>query len=123
MLESSDALEVLRHIGSHGISNTLDPSDSCLLLNNPESDNAPGRLAVKDIASTRNAEVQLAYLSAYFTAENKSKQLADEVIRIANAFQLADFSHIPATMWESEDRVCSEVATEFYKPLLPKEEI
>ena len=43
--------------------------------------------------------------------------LADEAIHIASAFQLAGFSHVLATLWESDDRLCQRVATEFYSRL------
>jgi CHAT domain-containing protein len=44
---------------------------------------------------------KLAYLSACSTAENKIDQLADEVIHLASAFQVAGFRHVAGAMWVS----------------------
>ncbi|KAF8250274.1 hypothetical protein K440DRAFT_659708 [Wilcoxina mikolae CBS 423.85] len=65
----------------------------------------------------RPSSLQLAYLSACSTAENSSWKLANEVLHIASGFQLAGFSHVLATLWESQDAICCDVATEFYRLL------
>lgn len=60
---------------------------------------------------------QLAYLSACSTADNASADLADESIHIASGFQLAGFSHVLGTLWESNDAGCRQVAVDFYREL------
>lgn len=60
---------------------------------------------------------QLAYLSACSTADNCSVDLADKSIHIASGFQLAGFSHVLGTLWESNDDACRRVAREFYRSL------
>ncbi|KAL0631343.1 hypothetical protein Q9L58_009789 [Maublancomyces gigas] len=77
----------------------------------------PGKLPVEAISLINIKQAQVAYLSACCTAENPSPMLADESIHIACGFQLAGFSHILATLWESEDEACREVAVEFYRSL------
>jgi len=74
----------------------------------------PAHLAVKTILNNKSEKAQVAYLSAYSTAENKSK-LEDESIHIAIVFQLAGFSHVLATLWESNDKICCLAAQEFYR--------
>lgn len=44
-------------------------------------------------------------------------QLVDGGIHIASGFQLAGFSHVLATLWESNDAACRQVAREFYRGL------
>lgn len=120
---AAQVLEQLRthhilHFACHGISDLANPSDSRLLLQSPDpTSSEPDTLSVRAVSSANTDVAQIAYLSACSTAENRSVLLADEAIHIANAFQLAGFSHVLATLWESDDRLCRRVATEFYKNL------
>ncbi|KAL0631832.1 hypothetical protein Q9L58_009294 [Maublancomyces gigas] len=113
------------HFACHGVSDAQKPSNSHLLLekHDPSSPKSkPGtldRLTVGTI-STRLANIknaQLAYHSACSTADNPSVVLADESIHIASGFQLAGFSHVLATLWESKDEACPQVAGDFYELL------
>jgi CHAT domain-containing protein len=92
-------LNQVMHFAYHGVSDKHDPSNSRLLLNNSE-------LSVRDISRVNTEAAQLVYLSACSTAENPSWKLANEVIHIASGFLLAGFSHVLATLWESQD-ACS----------------
>jgi len=92
-------LNKVMHFACHGVSDKHDPSNSRLLLNNSE-------LSVRDISRVNTEAAQLVYLSACSTAENPSRKLANEVIHIASGFLLAGFSHVLATLWESQD-ACS----------------
>ncbi|RPA95245.1 hypothetical protein L873DRAFT_1837267, partial [Choiromyces venosus 120613-1] len=56
----------------------------------------------------------LAYLSACSSAKNPSTILADEVIHLASAFQLAGFSYTLANLWETDDQASSKVARDFH---------
>ena len=106
------------HFACHGISDLTNPSDSRLLLQNPDPGSTePDKLSVRAVSSANTDAAQIAYLSACSTAENRSVMLADEAIHIASSFQLAGFSHVLATLWESDDRLCQRVATEFYSRL------
>lgn len=103
------------HLACHGISDAVSPSQSHLVL---LSDGAADRLSIERI-SRRNAatSTQLVYLSACSTAQSTGVQFADESLHIASGFQLAGFSHVLASMWSAESKVCVDVSTEFYRSL------
>ena len=44
-------------------------------------------------------------------------RLAGEALHIASGCQLAGFSHVVGTLWESEDNAYVKVSTEFYQSL------
>ncbi|KAI5807320.1 CHAT domain-containing protein [Peziza echinospora] len=116
----------IMHFACHGVADAAEPSCSRLLLQKPNSSGGTpelDELTVKAIASVRPAEDSagstLAYLSACSSADQQlQRDLREEGLHIASAFQLAGFSHVIGTLWESEDDVCAEVAGEFYKLLL-----
>lgn len=103
------------HFACHGVSKAASPSDSHLLLR--KDNETVDELTVRAISQTNIRNGQIAYLSACSTADNPSKKLMDESIHIASAFQLAGFSHVLATLWESNDRACRQVAEDFYRSL------
>lgn len=133
LLDSPSAAEVVEklktcdavHFTCHGVSNGKNPSNSHLLLckdNNTEpSLETVDKLTVGTISSANIKDAQIAYLSACSTARNDSVKLADESIHIASAFQLAGFSHVLATLWESNDKACLQVSSEFYRLLFANE--
>lgn len=51
------------------------------------------------------------------TAENKDERLADESIHLGSGFLVAGFRHVIGCLWPSSDRVCVEIAREFYREL------
>ncbi|CUS09066.1 unnamed protein product, partial [Tuber aestivum] len=104
------------HFACHGVS-CLNPSDSHLVLFNKDGTSA-SKLTARDISTLVTQNAQIAYLSACSSAKNPSAKLADEVIHLASAFQLAGFSHTFANMWETDDQASSEVARDFYNLLL-----
>lgn len=103
------------HLACHGISNATSPSKShLLLLKNGNAD----PLEIYRISRRNTAtSAQLAYLSACSTAESTGVHFADECLHIASGFQLAGFSHVLASMWPAESKVCVAVSTEFYRSL------
>ncbi|KAL0634413.1 hypothetical protein Q9L58_006661 [Maublancomyces gigas] len=121
-LHSPTAAEVIEalpthnaiHFACHGVSDGQNPSNSHLLL---YGNSGPAKLTVGMISNMNIDIAQVAYLSACSTADNASTALADESIHIASGFQLAGFSHVLATLWESNDGACREVAGEFYRLL------
>lgn len=127
-LDRPSAVEVLEklpayhaiHFACHGVSDGQNPSMSHLLLRkvDPKSGAAAiDQLTVNAISSVNLKHAQLAFLGACRTADNPSTELADESIHIASGFQLAGFSHVLATLWESRDDACRQVAVEFYRLL------
>jgi CHAT domain-containing protein len=85
----------IAHFACHGISDSLDPSNSGLILQ--KSSNEPGevfeqdRLTAHRIADLQLRHTQIAYLSA---CENKAVQLSAEVIHVVSGFQVAGFPHV-----------------------------
>lgn len=104
------------HFARHGVSDNQCPSDSHLLVlsDNPLESAA---LSVGAISNLNIENAQVAFLSACCTADNAAMALMDESIYIASGFQLAGFSHVLATQWESSDECCRCVSVEFYRSL------
>jgi hypothetical protein len=103
------------HFAGHGRSDPLDPSQSCLLL----EDWKDSPLTVGDF---RDSHIQdsspfLGYLSACSTSANKVDGLLDEAVHLASAFQLAGFRHVIGTLWEVSDSHCVDVARVVYETL------
>lgn len=108
----------ITHFACHGVSDRENPSNSHLLLHADDlSRSGPGKLTVGAISAMHMHRGQIAYLSACCSAENAAVRLANEGIHIASGFQLAGFSHVLATLWESNDAACRQVAREFYTGL------
>lgn len=113
------------HFACHGVSDAQKPSNSHLLLEKHDASGPKSKSGTLDrltvgAISTQCANIknaQLAYHSACSTANNPSLALADESIHIASGFQLAGFSHVLATLWESKDEACLQVAGDFYELL------
>jgi CHAT domain-containing protein len=110
---SSDVLAQLPdhdivHFVCHGYSDALAPSNSYLVLA------SSSRLSVEQIIRKNAASAQIAYLSACSTAQFNGSRLDDERIHIASSFQLAGFTHVIGTLWETEDETCRELAGAFY---------
>lgn len=102
------------HFACHGISDATDPSSSHLVL---LRDSHADKLSAHDISTRNTKGAQLAYLSACSTAHNEAVKLVDETIHIASGFQLAGFSHVLATQWSADSKICMKVSTEFYRLL------
>lgn len=107
------------HFACHGLSNVLDPSESCMILQHrgaSDSDYAVDPLRVSDVSQLRLDNARIAFLSACSTAENSAQApLADEVIHLASGFQVAGFPHVIGSLWFSADKICVTVAEEFYR--------
>lgn len=109
----------IAHFACHGYTNHQDPSNSGLILQKSvDGRMKQDRLTVRDISALELTNARVAYLSACSTAENKGTQLADEVIHVVSGFQVAGFPHVVGCLWQSNDRVCLEVASRFYSSLL-----
>jgi tetratricopeptide (TPR) repeat protein len=106
----------LVHFACHGYSNPLDPSDSFLALSG-NSDTEIERLSVHDILEISLSRAWLAYLSACSTAQIETPVLMDENIHLASSFLVAGFGHVIASMWPSDDYICTQVASAFYHNL------
>ncbi|KAI9863865.1 MAG: hypothetical protein M1813_003517 [Trichoglossum hirsutum] len=108
------------HFACHGVSDFMDPSNSCLVLQEdeePQSMPKLDKLTFQQVSELSLKRARIAYLSACSTAENRTVKLADEVIHLASGFQVAGFGHVVGSMWPSDDGICVEVAKGFYEQL------
>jgi tetratricopeptide (TPR) repeat protein len=103
------------HFAGHGESNPLEPSRSCLLLEDWKDD----PLTVGDFRDHWLQENSpfLGYLSACSTSANKAEKLVDEGIHLVSGCQLAGFRHVIGTLWEVSDKHCVDVAKILYETL------
>ena len=103
------------HFAGHGQSNPMEPSQSCLLLDDWQS----SPLTMGDLRDLRLQERLpfLAYLSACSTGANKAEKLDNEGINIISACQLAGFRHVVGTLWQVSDRCCVDMARMVYETL------
>jgi Tfp pilus assembly protein PilF len=103
------------HFAGHGRSDPLDPSQSCLLL----EDWKERPLTVGDLRDywIQESAPFLGYLSACSTSANKVDKLVDEGIHLVSALQLAGFRHVIGTLWEVSDSHCIDVARVFYETI------
>lgn len=103
------------HFAGHGRSNPMEPSQSCLFLDDWQS--SPLTMGcLRDLRLRENSPF-LAYLSACSTGANEAEKLNDEGISIISACQLAGFRHVVGTMWEVSDQCCVDMARIMYETL------
>ncbi|MFF4125333.1 CHAT domain-containing protein [Microbispora rosea] len=136
------ATATIAHFACHGVSEALDPATSRLLLVDHET--AP--LTVADLAAAGLSDAELVYLSACSTAQmnvvtlgtvelaqparaelprlaalverlNRGRDLLDEAITLAAAFQAIGVRHVVGTLWEIDDAITLEIAAAFYQSL------
>ncbi|MFD7701751.1 CHAT domain-containing protein [Streptomyces caelestis] len=97
------------HLACHGVRDPADPSHSRLLLHD-------GALALRELAAERLPHAEFAYLSACHSSA-PGRELADEVISIASAFQLCGYRQVIGSLWTVEDRMAPLLAREVYRRL------
>jgi CHAT domain-containing protein len=125
ILDQPDAASVMRqihqcniaHFACHGISDSTDPSQSGLLLQTAPAKPRLDILTVRKLCENHHLQGEIAYLSACSTAENRAKNLVDEVLHVVSGFQVAGFRHVVGCLWPSSDNVCVKVARSFYVEL------
>jgi hypothetical protein len=100
------------HFACHGHSDLADPSNSRMIL--ADHHNRP--LTVADLTRLRMDDAELAFLSACSTARPGGR-LADEVIHLASAFQLAGYRHVIGTLWPISDRYAVDVTDMIYSAI------
>ncbi|MER5295985.1 CHAT domain-containing protein [Streptomyces pharetrae] len=97
------------HLACHGVRDPADPSHSRLLLHG-------GDLALRELAAERLPHAEFAFLSACHSAA-PGKELADEVISVASAFQLCGYRQVIGSLWTVDDRMAPVLAREVYRQL------
>ncbi|KMU92499.1 hypothetical protein CIHG_10311 [Coccidioides immitis H538.4] len=105
------------HFSCHGNSDSTDPSAGGLFLG-PGEDGRAEHFTVRELANISYEHARIAFLSACSTAENSSKELIDEVIHMASAFQLIGFPHVIGTLWEASDKAATWISGAFYESLM-----
>lgn len=100
------------HFACHGVSDGQDPGSSGLLL----YDHAAAPLTVAELSRLQLPNAALAFLSACDTATS-SERLADEVLHITAAFQLAGYSRVIGTLWPVRDLIAASMCREVYRAL------
>jgi CHAT domain-containing protein len=118
------------HFACHGCVDTKDLSNSYLALCNtlPSASTAStdtsmivDPLTVGSLVSLTARRLsggpQLAYLSACSTAGAVVQNMADEAVHLAAGFLAAGFSHVVATLWDTQSDICVDVAEAFYTEL------
>jgi tetratricopeptide (TPR) repeat protein len=112
------ALENCRifHFAGHGRANSLDPLQSCLVLD-------AGTLTVDQLfdSNINQQKPFLAYLSACGTGQISDRSSTDESIHLMSAFELVGFQNVVGTLWNVEDGVCPSVAIDTYTWIMDKQ--
>jgi tetratricopeptide (TPR) repeat protein len=103
------------HFAGHGLVHTDDPSRSCLLLEDWETDS----LKVSDLfdMNFQKGAPFLAYLSACGTGQTKDETSFDENINLIGACQIAGFRHVIGTLWSVQDDISVRMASMTYQEL------
>lgn len=101
------------HFAGHGHTDTMDPSQSHLLLEDSEE------LTVGTLLDINLCERSpfLAYLSACGTGQIKEESYLDESIHLIGGYQLAGFRHVIGTLWEVDDKLCVDMARITYEEI------
>jgi hypothetical protein len=110
----------LAHFACHGSVNALEPVKSSLVVGKDTEEHLTVDEAMDVIIHTG---ANIAYLSACSTAETKARNLINESIHLASAFQLAGFQHVIATLWRADDGTAVEIASKFYELLFKEQTI
>lgn len=97
------------HLACHGVLDGDEPSRSRLLLHG-------GELTVGQLAAERLPGAELAYLAACHSARY-GKELVDEVVSVASAFQLSGYRQVIGSLWTVEDEMGPLLAREVYRRL------
>ncbi|MEV6850642.1 CHAT domain-containing protein [Actinoplanes sp. NPDC051411] len=101
------------HFACHAVTDERSPALNRLLLHDHRS--AP--LTAIELSAVDTA-IELGFLSACETARS-SEALADEVMHIATAVQLAGCRHVVGTLWPVADSAAGRIAADFYTALAP----
>lgn len=132
-LQGPSAEQVLRHLPTspvmhfacHGTADRADPDASHVLLRrrNAAGEWVADPLTVRMILDSTTQDGQhatgnwLVYLSACSTAQNQARDMNDEGLHLAGAFQAAGFAHAVGALWRADDETCVEMARAFYEAL------
>ncbi|WP_197319933.1 CHAT domain-containing protein [Saccharomonospora sp. NB11] len=97
------------HFACHGTHDPKEPSASRLFLRDRP-------LTVLEVSRAHLPDARLAVLSACHTART-SRELADEALHLAGAFQFAGYPGVVATLWHVNDTMAARIAVAFHTAL------
>ena len=103
----------LVHFACHAVSDDTDPLTSHLVL----YDHEKSPLTVSDLIHSKANPAELAFLSAFSTAQTSSS-LIDEALHITSAFQVTGYPQVVGTLWPVFDRAAAELVGNFYSSYL-----
>jgi tetratricopeptide (TPR) repeat protein len=104
------------HFSGHGISSTVDPLMSCLLIQDWQTK----PLTISHLLRLDSFGGQFAFLSACHSggSPNSGFILVDESLHISSAFQLVGFRTVVATLWYCHAYHSKTIASHLYKHML-----
>lgn len=94
------------HVACHASTFVDNPAASALHLHG-------GKVTASEVMAMKAPGGRLAYLSACSTVLIGTR-LADEVIHLGSAFQIAGFPHVVGTLWRVTDGTAAETTRLFY---------
>ncbi|KAF3940838.1 hypothetical protein ABW19_dt0205010 [Dactylella cylindrospora] len=116
----ADVLSLLRsckifHFAGHGKSDSVEPSQSCMLLDDWQK----SPLTAADLwdCNLQKKPPFLAYLSACSTGKTGQPTFSDEGVHLISACQLAGFQNVVGALWEVSDFYCVETSTVIYETI------
>ncbi|MBO3749293.1 CHAT domain-containing protein [Streptosporangiaceae bacterium NEAU-GS5] len=95
------------HFAGHGKQDLTDPGSGSLLLTD-------GPLTIREMVRQRHPGGTAAFLSSCESAAGGGPDLADEVLTMVTALQLAGFRHSIGTLWAIPDLVAVNLVEWFY---------
>ena len=104
------------HFAGHGRSDHVDPSKSCLLLDDWQEN----LLTVEDLMGLKLSlnSPYLCYLSGCETGLTQVDKLLDEGIHLMSACQLAGFRHVIGSLWGIGDAASVDIAEGVYQTMI-----
>lgn len=100
----------IAHFSRHGVIDSADPLRSRLMIRF-DAQRPLTMAAIRDLSSSFS---RLAFLSAYHAANFEDLSTADEVVHVAEAFQLTGFPSVGGALWQAFDSDVAVVSGEFY---------
>jgi CHAT domain-containing protein len=88
--------------------------NTCLILQKGnETVIRTDKFTVRYISDTNLERTRIVYFSICSTAENRAEKLVDNIIYFVSGFLIAEFSHVIASIWVTDDEICVKMVREF----------
>ncbi|KAF8268564.1 CHAT domain-containing protein [Lactarius quietus] len=106
----------LAHLACHGVLTTGKPFEASFKLH------GGSRLTLLEIIRSQLPDAEFAFLSCCHAAEITAESIFDEALHLTAAMQYCGFRSVVGTMWEMADTDGRDLAKNFYKSLLSRED-